>query len=107
MRNCHARHTRASRANVSAHTDGRRALSWANASRATRESAHRTSPNILFFVMSLNFTLAEASVTMFAGARETHALLSPGLAGGKHQIRTTPASSCALTCREKSLLASS
>ena len=46
--------------------------------------AYRTSPNILFFVISLNLRRAEASVTATAGARETHALQLPGLAVGKH-----------------------
>ena len=45
---------------------------------------YRTSPNILFFVMSLNLMRADASVTVTAGARETHALQLPGLAVGKH-----------------------
>ena len=49
-------------------------------SRAQRCDVYRHSPIILFLVMSLNLTRAEASVTTAAGAKLTHALQSPGLA---------------------------
>ena len=67
----------------------RRAPKAYEPSRSFIISAHEnlTSPNILFLVMSLNLMRALASVTVTAGARETHAEQLPGLAVGNDLCR--------------------